>query len=144
MGNAYTTKTDYRRNQAIYPVISKANHSCVPNGYVSTHDDNKGEILCIRPITPGEEICVSYITDWQLALPITRRQELTFGNWEFKCQCFRCTSISDDARGFACPTIGCSGRCSIVRGGDTILAIDNGSTIGPRVTHCDLCAMIPS
>ncbi|CAE8602508.1 unnamed protein product [Polarella glacialis] len=99
--------------QLVYPTISKSNHSCVPNAQVNAPDEGDGEIVCIKPIQPGEEITVSYLCDANLAQSIGRRQKMLAGNWEFTCGCPRCSTLQDDARAFSCPVPECPGRCMI-------------------------------
>lgn len=141
--NAYTTRANERRCQSIYPVISKANHSCMPNGSVYAYDGRKGEIICIRQIEPGDEIRVSYLTDWQLALPIMQRQELVAQHWEFECLCERCVAIVDDTRRFSCSSLGCVGTCVALRE-DCSAAARTELKAFPAAVRCDVCGKLPS
>jgi len=134
--NAYTTTLNGHRCQAVYPVISKANHSCTPNGSVYAYNNGHGEIYCIRPIACGDEVIVSYLTDWQLALPVTQRQQRFLQNWEFNCFCRRCTAASDDARKFSCPVTGCNGCCTLRQGDNDLEPFS--------VSPCALCGHSPT
>eukprot|EP00811_Abedinium_folium_P037259 NODE_9891_length_1392_cov_5.509091.p1 GENE.NODE_9891_length_1392_cov_5.509091~~NODE_9891_length_1392_cov_5.509091.p1 ORF type:complete len:356 (+),score=104.33 NODE_9891_length_1392_cov_5.509091:232-1299(+) len=87
--NAYTTRPS-GRYQAVYPVISKANHSCAANARVRAHDHGAGEIVATQPIAAGGEVTVSYLTNEQLRLPAARRRRIMSGTWDFACVCPRC------------------------------------------------------
>ncbi|HET9055607.1 MAG TPA: SET domain-containing protein-lysine N-methyltransferase [Chitinophagaceae bacterium] len=52
--------------------LAMVNHSCLPNCFFNT---TSMELLCIRPIKPGDEFCFFYpSTEWEMAQP-------------FKCFC---------------------------------------------------------
>ncbi|KAL0570031.1 hypothetical protein V5O48_011929 [Marasmius crinis-equi] len=75
----------------IFPLASRLfNHSCMPNAaakYIITPGDPpRMEIVALRPISEGEEICLPYIDP---ALLQTRRTvfQLTYG---FTCRCPSC------------------------------------------------------
>merc|ERR1719247_4077976 len=121
----------------MYSIIAKANHSCYPNTAVIAPEASPGELICLRPIKAGEEIHVSYITEGELAKPAAQRQIHFSENWEFACSCRRCSAVTDDARRFCCPQVGCSGQCAALREEeelDTFL----------RVASCDRCGCLPS
>ncbi|KAK7469251.1 hypothetical protein VKT23_003737 [Stygiomarasmius scandens] len=83
----------------IFPLASRLfNHSCMPNAaakYVLTSSQSvRMEVVALRKIMPGEEICVPYLDP---ALLQTRAQvfELTYG---FTCKCTSCTFLGSVGR----------------------------------------------
>lgn len=104
-----------KTRQVLFPVVSKSNHSCLPNASVSIHEDRSVELVCLRPIAEGEEITISYLCEQQLCMPIDFRQNRFNLVWEFTCSCARCVCRHDDTRCFSCPREGCGGQCALVR-----------------------------
>jgi hypothetical protein len=81
----------------LYAVICRANHSCCPNATYSWREDlGKHVLVCLRPISPGDEICVSYVDFW--CGRDDRRQKLKDG-FCFDCSCERCTEEDGDVSG---------------------------------------------
>ncbi|KAF7346334.1 Linear gramicidin synthase subunit D [Mycena sanguinolenta] len=75
----------------VFPLASRLfNHSCLPNAaakYVlSASNVPRMEVIALRDISPGEEICLPYLDP---ALIQSRQQmfQLTYG---FECRCFSC------------------------------------------------------
>ncbi|KAI1081825.1 hypothetical protein F5B20DRAFT_588377 [Whalleya microplaca] len=67
----------------IFPIFSKANHSCTPNAYWSYNPEaRRMTVHAIRDLAPGEEILVSYC---DLLQPAWGRAQ------EFQRYCFQCT-----------------------------------------------------
>eukprot|EP00933_Yihiella_yeosuensis_P070888 TRINITY_DN79052_c0_g1_i1.p1 TRINITY_DN79052_c0_g1~~TRINITY_DN79052_c0_g1_i1.p1 ORF type:complete len:400 (-),score=81.40 TRINITY_DN79052_c0_g1_i1:369-1568(-) len=91
--------------QMVYPIMSKANHSCAPNVAVLAPPEGVGEVLCICPIKSGDEITSSYLCDSDLVSSVSRRQEILYSGWGFKCGCPRCTARLDDTRRFSCSSL---------------------------------------
>eukprot|EP01097_Dermamoeba_algensis_P008772 TRINITY_DN5967_c0_g1_i1.p1 TRINITY_DN5967_c0_g1~~TRINITY_DN5967_c0_g1_i1.p1 ORF type:complete len:328 (+),score=62.61 TRINITY_DN5967_c0_g1_i1:673-1656(+) len=72
----------------LFPVIDSVNHSCQPNvAVVSCFPDFRLQLVAIRPIMKGDEICFSYIDEDQNG--IWRRQRLK-EMYLFDCQCPKC------------------------------------------------------
>jgi hypothetical protein len=44
---------------AVYPLLSLANHSCVPNCEVVFFSSNVVHLITTRPVAAGEELCIS-------------------------------------------------------------------------------------
>ncbi|KAI4753226.1 hypothetical protein E4T52_09310 [Aureobasidium sp. EXF-3400] len=69
----------------VWPVASRANHSCLPNAEYSF----LGDFMLVRAnkdIPKGEEITISYV-------PTTgkfEQQKMALRNWNFKCECKLC------------------------------------------------------
>lgn len=75
----------------VYAMISRTNHSCIPNTHHSWNSNLGSETIhAIRDICAGEEITISY-DDGKPSLERWSHLEQSFG---FKCQCELCTSTS--------------------------------------------------
>eukprot|EP00747_Dinoflagellata_sp_TGD_P179204 gnl/TRDRNA2_/TRDRNA2_29629_c0_seq1.p1 gnl/TRDRNA2_/TRDRNA2_29629_c0~~gnl/TRDRNA2_/TRDRNA2_29629_c0_seq1.p1 ORF type:complete len:448 (-),score=72.32 gnl/TRDRNA2_/TRDRNA2_29629_c0_seq1:46-1353(-) len=111
--NAYSSHPSGYR--VLFGTICKANHSCAPNGAVTVLDEGPGKLVCLRPISAGEEITVTYLNPAELAAPWKFRQSRLFASWEFRCQCSRCILLADNTRRLACPQEGCTGFCTAIR-----------------------------
>jgi len=134
--NAYTDPGMAR--QLLFPILSKANHSCFANAAVRVHSGVSAEIVCLRPISEGDEITVSYLTDHQLGMPAQVRQGHLNELWEFTCSCARCARRHDDTRCLSCPQEGCGGRCTLVKD-------DHLGFVGlSGCIRCHSCGMQPS
>ncbi|KAF9228438.1 SET domain-containing protein [Gyrodon lividus] len=79
----------------IFPLASRLfNHSCGPNAVakyiIAPGQEVRMEIVALRDIAPGEEICIPYVDP---ALLETRQQmfQLTYG---FTCICPSCTALN--------------------------------------------------
>ncbi|KAI5824841.1 SET domain-containing protein [Schizophyllum commune Tattone D] len=79
----------------IFPLASRLfNHSCVPNAaaryILRPREPVKMEVVALRPILAGEEICIPYVDP---ALLETRQQifKLSYG---FECRCSSCQFLS--------------------------------------------------
>lgn len=75
----------------VFPLASRLfNHSCVPNAaaryILKAREPVKMEVVALRPISGGEEICITYLDP---ALLQTRQQicKLSYG---FECRCSSC------------------------------------------------------
>jgi len=87
--------------QLLYPTISKVNHSCAANATTIAAQDC-GQLMCVLPITAGEEIFSSYLSDVDLIRPIQQRRQILSKGWDFQCCCPRCKAFKDDTRRFSC------------------------------------------
>lgn len=77
---------------AVYPVLSRICHSCIPNINYEVAGDGFLEVTAKWPLAAGAELCQSYLTAEELAWPTPQRQEKTLRVWGFKCDCPRCQS----------------------------------------------------
>ncbi|CAE7655209.1 ASPM [Symbiodinium microadriaticum] len=91
--------------QLVYPIISKANHSCLSNVTTVASQDGFGELVCLLPIHVGDEILTSYLCDSDLTRPITQRKKILLDRWDFDCCCSRCVALEDDTRRFTCQSL---------------------------------------
>lgn len=73
----------------IYDTISLFNHSCAPNAFYSAKD-NVGFLVTVRPIKRGDQIFINYLGDLSTESK-SKRCQILFDNWGFRCQCERCT-----------------------------------------------------
>jgi len=85
----------------IYLTCGRVNHSCLPNATLRMEDNGVLRLLCIRDITPGEEITASYVSEVDLLAPISHRRRM-LRLWGFRCKCERCSG-TDDTRTIECP-----------------------------------------
>lgn len=86
---------------ALFEVGSKASHSCYPNCAYSSRDvPGHLVVKAIRPISPGDQITISYIGDVFLKSTADRREELLETKL-FNCMCSRCIA-PDPLRAMPC------------------------------------------
>ncbi|KAI9709399.1 MAG: hypothetical protein M1828_002520 [Chrysothrix sp. TS-e1954] len=73
--------------RALFPTISRINHSCMPNAH-TYYDPLSGKMTChtLSGIQPGEEILISYFS---ILLTRQKRQERA-ATWKFVCKCPAC------------------------------------------------------
>lgn len=88
----------------VYATASRANHSCQPNAAFRAERDESLCLVAIRPLSVGEQVTVSYLTEHSLLRPHAERQH-QLKRWGFRCTCPRC-STADDTRSFLCPSCG--------------------------------------
>ena len=85
---------------AMFPLTLNCNHSCNPNACVRSQEfiDNHIDVVALNDITPGDEICISYIGlgdfRWGRRSKFQRRKEL-LARYLFHCECERCTNEED-------------------------------------------------
>lgn len=71
---------------ALDPLVSRANHSCVPNAII-VFDGPKLQIRALRRFKAGDEVLISYVDQNNL---FSRRQEELQRDYGFKCRCPKC------------------------------------------------------
>ena len=82
------------REGGLFPVITRINHSCLPNAKHSWNSSEKVEkIYALKDIEAGEEIFISYLNPYATRSDRQRMLKLKFN---FDCQCPAC-SISFNA-----------------------------------------------
>ncbi|KAF8320792.1 hypothetical protein DL93DRAFT_2037738, partial [Clavulina sp. PMI_390] len=73
------------RYRALFPIISRANHSCCSNAtYFFNTSTLALELRAVRPITPGEEIHIQYID--VMTTKVVRQRDLQ-KFYLFTCDC---------------------------------------------------------
>ncbi len=65
-------------------------------------------VIALEPITMGEEITISYLSDESLLRSRTERMG-KLRNWGFECDCSVCGDPVDPVRAFCCQRSDCSG-----------------------------------
>ncbi|XP_059622559.1 histone-lysine N-trimethyltransferase SMYD5 [Phlebotomus argentipes] len=81
----------------LYVVQSKLNHSCLPNAEIKfPHSNHRLVISALRDIAPGEEICISYLSECLLNRSRHTRHKFLRDNYLFACTCGLCTSQAGD------------------------------------------------
>jgi hypothetical protein len=94
------------RHRALFPLLARANHSCMPNAHVcyypSGHDpegDKKGRMFvhALRTLDAGEEILISY---FDILLPRDERQS-RMSKWGFQCHCPVCDEDPTESDGLS-------------------------------------------
>ncbi|CAO3599071.1 unnamed protein product [Absidia cylindrospora] len=78
---------------SIYILASKFNHSCQPN-VLALFIGTRLQLRAIRPILPGQQLCISY---GPLAAnsPLVKRQEQLLEHYFFECHCQACQVVPD-------------------------------------------------
>lgn len=88
----------------MYDVTSMMAHSCLPSAVWQFGEDDS---FCLRArvaVKEGDELCISYLGEDDLAKSVSIRQHKT-GGWLFSCACSRCVDQRlDFSRGFRCPS----------------------------------------
>lgn len=81
----------------LYTLQSAVNHSCVPNAIVEFPYSNNVLVLkAIRDIHPEEEICISYLDEYDLKRSRHSRQAALSSLYLFVCLCSKCLSQAND------------------------------------------------
>ncbi|KAK0716660.1 hypothetical protein B0T21DRAFT_266491, partial [Apiosordaria backusii] len=87
--NAFSTRVGEGDYMAVYPTVSRINHACMPNAYTRfVQESLQVSIAASKPIHPGEEITISYLT---LGKTHSERTHL-LKRWGFTCTCPLCTA----------------------------------------------------
>jgi hypothetical protein len=76
----------------INQLYSFLNHSCRPNVSTSTNGPRM-TMKAMHDIKQGEELCVSYLDNEDLELPVKKRHE-KLETWFPRCLCVRCKEES--------------------------------------------------
>ncbi|CAG9787673.1 unnamed protein product [Diatraea saccharalis] len=75
----------------LYQLQSACNHSCAPNAESSfPYGNHRIQLKALKPILPGDEICISYLDDCTLQRSRHSRQKELAQNYLFVCCCERC------------------------------------------------------
>lgn len=81
----------------LYINQSKFNHSCEPNAHILFPSSNFIlNVVALRDIQPGEEICISYIDECMLSRSRHSRQKYLKENYLFHCNCEKCVKQAED------------------------------------------------
>ncbi|XP_061714524.1 histone-lysine N-trimethyltransferase SMYD5 isoform X2 [Cydia pomonella] len=79
----------------LFKLQSACNHNCSPNAESTfPYGNHRLQLKAIKPIRPGEEICISYLDECFLQRSRHSRQKELAQNYLFVCDCHRCLSES--------------------------------------------------
>lgn len=73
----------------IYDILSRYNHSCVPNIRHIIDDDETTYCVAVRPIKKGEQLFINYVIDMPFEND-QKRKDYIMELWGFKCYCEKC------------------------------------------------------
>uniref|UniRef100_A0A8P4GD67 Protein-lysine N-trimethyltransferase SMYD5 n=1 Tax=Dicentrarchus labrax TaxID=13489 RepID=A0A8P4GD67_DICLA len=77
--------------------VLQCNHSCIPNAEASFPNNNfLLKLSALSDITPGEEICISYLDCCQRDRSRHSRHKILRENYLFVCSCPKCVSQMDE------------------------------------------------
>lgn len=91
INNAYPDK--FNMISLLFIKMSRFNHSCTPNACFVTRMDDTYRAVCVRDISPGNEITVWYTDPRQTR---ENRQRILLEGYGFVCKC-ECCSLHGDA-----------------------------------------------
>nr|CAD7401676.1 unnamed protein product [Timema poppensis] len=82
---------------ALYSLQSACNHSCDANAEVAFPYSNFQLVMrATKDITPGDEICVSYVSECVLDRSRHTRHKILSQHYLFACRCTKCESQVED------------------------------------------------
>uniref|UniRef100_A0A671WPX4 Protein-lysine N-trimethyltransferase SMYD5 n=1 Tax=Sparus aurata TaxID=8175 RepID=A0A671WPX4_SPAAU len=81
----------------LFLLQSSCNHSCIPNAEASFPENNfLLQLSALSDISPGEEICISYLDCCQRDRSRHSRHKILRENYLFVCSCPKCVSQMDE------------------------------------------------
>jgi hypothetical protein len=93
-GYLETNQITINNKTAIFKIISRCNHCCLPNArYFWNTIENLEYLIVIREIKKEEEITVSYGNTY--FMPYDKRKE-HLANWNFVCLCDDCKNLNTE------------------------------------------------
>ena len=90
----------------LFPIASKADHSCSPNCNTVYQSPGKISFVAIKEIVKGEFITINYLASHELYYSTRKRRQILLARNSFHCNCTRCLAI-DEMRMLPCSF--CSG-----------------------------------
>ena len=127
----FVTDMEGRRlGSGYYPAMSLFNHSCDPNA-VAGFTKGRAHVRAIRPISRGEQVCLSYT---ELYRPAEARSKTLQSSKGFTCTCARCEAAAygETIAALVCGTSNCQGH-----------ALLSGSPVdgagGKEAAVCGMC-----
>lgn len=85
---------------SMHDIISRLNHSCAPNLFYITDENNIAHCITVRPIIKGEQLFVSYLGEMDFESK-KERQDYLDETWAFKCKCDKCIPTEDQSKSIA-------------------------------------------
>ncbi|KAJ8716760.1 hypothetical protein PYW07_003387 [Mythimna separata] len=81
----------------LFQLQSSCNHNCAPNAESTfPYGNHRVQLKALKPILPGDEICISYLDECTLQRSRHSRQKELAQNYLFVCWCERCTAESSE------------------------------------------------
>jgi len=92
LGIFFTNDMNYDGDAALFPIIARANHSCVPNAdFITRTTLGVQDMVALRRIEFGEEILLCYLpASDEGAAPRKIRQDYMIEWYGFMCKCVAC------------------------------------------------------
>ncbi|KZO96844.1 SET domain-containing protein [Calocera viscosa TUFC12733] len=88
---------DDEKQRTVYEIMSRANHSCVPNAaYQWNFASFTGALISLLPIKKGDEITISY--SGRMLRPAAERKAELLQKYSFHCTCPACTMSPERQR----------------------------------------------
>lgn len=78
----------------MYDILSRFNHSCIPNVHHFKDDNNIVRGVTVRPIKKGDQIFINYLGS--LNISTQERRNYIVQHWKFVCECEKCGSSPCD------------------------------------------------
>lgn len=75
--------------QILHDIVSRFNHSCAPNLYYITDENNITHCIAVRPIKKGEQLFISYLDEMKFQSTEERKKYIE-DKWSFTCKCDKC------------------------------------------------------
>ncbi|CAJ1345137.1 unnamed protein product [Effrenium voratum] len=84
-----------RHGLGLFYWLHLANHSCWPNAFFQSSRNEQEDyatmtLLALRPLDPGDEVCISYVDGRTLLSPLHVRRHVIQQQFGFLCTCPRC------------------------------------------------------
>ena len=79
------------KGTALYPLISKANHSCEPNCFLLWQTDACAKLISLEPIKKGAELTIDYLGERANEYSVARRRRWLLEQYGFLCKCAACS-----------------------------------------------------
>ncbi|CAJ1447865.1 unnamed protein product, partial [Effrenium voratum] len=84
-----------RHGLGLFYWLHLANHSCWPNAFFQSSRNEQEDyatmtLLALRPLDPGDEVCISYVDGRTLLSPLHVRRRVIQQQFGFRCTCPRC------------------------------------------------------
>lgn len=73
----------------VYDILSRYNHSCVPNIHHMIDEDETTCCITVRPIKKGEQLFIDYLVDKHFENH-QKRKDYIKEVWGFDCTCEKC------------------------------------------------------
>lgn len=92
LGIFYTNDMNFDGDAALFPVIARANHACVPNAdFITRTELGVQELIALHDISLGEEITLCYLSSSEEGSAVrTERRDYIQHWYGFDCDCKTC------------------------------------------------------